>query len=144
MQAWWVILFIAVALSPLVWLRPSPRQRDQMAVRLAARRQGLGMQLAQEDWPYWMEERAPARCAQYHRPRRQGGDSWCFWQVTPGLWQDRWREPCSDAQLLSQLSRLPGDAYKIEANRQMISLFWGEQGGEPALQTVAAVLAELA
>ena len=38
MNAWIVVLLLAAAFSPLVWIVPSRRPRGQMDVRLAARR----------------------------------------------------------------------------------------------------------
>ncbi|VXC39843.1 conserved hypothetical protein [Pseudomonas sp. 8AS] len=145
-MTWWiVVLLVGVALSPLVWLRPSRRQSGQMALRLAARRLGLGMQLVQQEWPHWLECSPPGSCAQYHRARRRGRqDSWSYWQAQPGQWLNQWREPCADEQLLAQLRQLPADVYKVEAGPQMLALYWGERGGEAELQRVAALLAELA
>jgi hypothetical protein len=145
-MTWWIVLLlVGAALSPLVWLRPSPRQRGQMALRLAARRLGLGMQLSQQDWPHWLEGSPPASCAQYHRGRRAGrSDSWIYWQVAPGQWHNQWREPCTDVLMLSRLQGLPGDVYKIEAGPQMVALYWGERGGEEELRRVAEVLAAVA
>lgn len=75
MTTWLVILLLAVMLSPLAWLMPSNRQRGKMALRLEARRLGLAMQLARQDWPHWLESAPPTSCAQFHCPRRrrQGG-----------------------------------------------------------------------
>ena len=145
MTGWIVVLLIAMALSPLVWLRPSRRQSGQMAQRLAARRLGLAMQLSQQEWPHWLPHQPPGTCAQYHRGRRAGrSDSWSYWQVAPGQWCNQWREPCADAAMLERLQALPADVYKVEATPQMISLFWGERGGEEELRAVAALLAQLA
>ena len=145
MTAWVVLLLLIVGLSPLVWLRPSRRQGQQMGMRLAARRAGLGMHLAQQDWPHWLPTQPPSPCAQYHRPRRPGrADSWSYWQLAPGEWVNQWREPCSDALHLEQLGQLPADVYKVEADRQMVALFWGERGGDVELQRVASVLRALA
>ena len=145
MSFWIVALLIGVALSPLAWLRPSPRQNRQMAQRLAARGMGLGMQLASETWPHWLPKEPPGRCPQYHRGRRRGNDDhWCYWQAGAGQWLNQWQEPCVDGRVLEQLARLPSDVYKVEAGRQMISVFWGE-GAEPlALEHIAAALDALA
>lgn len=116
-----------------------------MAVRLAARRLGVGMQLSQQDWPHWLELTPPGNCAQYHCSRRRGRvESWSYWQIAPGQWCNQWREPCVDADLLEHLQRLPADVYKVEAGPQMIALYWGERGGEAELQRVADTLKALA
>ncbi len=108
MTTWLVILLLAVMLSPLAWLMPSNRQRGKMALRLEARRLGLAMQLARQDWPHWLESAPPTSCAQFHCPRRRGREAWCYWQNTPGQWLNQWREPCADDELLDALRSLPG------------------------------------
>lgn len=139
---WWiVILLLAVALSPLTWLVPTRRQRGAMQLRLQARQMGLAMQLAQQDWPYWLASSPPKNCAQYYRVRPKGRvDQWCYWQSEPGQWFDRWREPCTDEALLEQLCHLPADVYKVEAGVQLVSLYWGECGDAIALQHIARFL----
>jgi len=145
MTLWIVVLLLALLLSPLAWLVPSRRQLGRMELRLAARRMGLAMQLSAQDWPHWLPQEPPSPCAQYHRARRAGRtDSWCYWQVAPGQWLNRWREPCTDAALLEQLAGLPADVFKVEAGRQMIALYWGERGEQETLQRIAALLAALA
>ncbi|MDX5374033.1 MAG: hypothetical protein LPK18_16550 [Pseudomonadaceae bacterium] len=145
-MTWWIVLLlIAAVLSPLAWLRPSPRQRGQMELRLAARRLGLGMQLVQQDWPHWLQGHPPASCAQYHRGRRAGQDDrWVYWQVAPGQWCNQWREPCTGEAIHSELEALPADVYKVEAGPQMVALYWGERGGEAELKQVADFLARRA
>ncbi len=141
----WIILLLAVLLSPLVWLLPSHRQRGQMDVRLAARRRGLAMNLSRQDWPHWLERTPPSPCAQYHRARRPGrSDTWSYWQNPSGEWLNQWREPCKDERLLAQFASLPADAYRIEAGVQMIGICWGERGGGEELNRLVAVLDALA
>lgn len=141
MSPWIVLLFIAIALSPLSWLVPSRRQRGLADVRMQARRMGLAMQLMPQDWPHWLEFLPPSPCPQYYSAGRRGRqDSWCYWQAEPGKWLNKWREPCADAELLELLKQLPKDVYKAEANVQMVALCWGERGSEEELQTIADFL----
>src|SRR5690606_29972983 len=103
-MTWWLVpLLIFVLLSPLTWLLPSRRQRGQMGVRLAARRQGLSMQLTPQSWPHWMEPEPPDPCPQYALTRRQGAaQPLDLWQIEPGHWVNQWREPIVDAALLER------------------------------------------
>lgn len=141
MSPWFVLLLLAVMLSPLAWLAPSRRQRGQMDVRLQARRMGVAMQLSPQEWPHWLPRQPPDSCPQYHCARRRGqSDSWCYWQLEPGQWVNRWREPCADQALLPRLEVLPADAFKVEATHQMLSVCWGERGGAEALQTIVDFL----
>ncbi|MDF2641718.1 MAG: hypothetical protein K0R45_990 [Pseudomonas sp.] len=106
---------------------------------------GLAMQLTPQDWPHWLGTQPPSPCAQYHRPRR-GTDrpSWAYWQSEPGVWLNRWREPCTDPALLEQLGTLPADVYKVEADAQMIALYWAEKGEAEVLQRINGLLKALA
>lgn len=141
MSPWIPILLIAFALSPLAWLVPSRRQRGLADVRTQARRMGLAMHLMPQDWPYWLDFLPPSPCPQYYSAgRRARQDSWCYWQAEPGKWLDKWREPCSDAELLEWLQRLPADVYKAEADAQMVALCWGERSSADSLQLIADFL----
>lgn len=145
MTFWIILSIVGVMLSPLVWLRPSRQQGGRMALRMEARRIGLAMQLSAQDWPHWLAKEPPSPCAQYHRPRRSSKPSvWSYWQTEPGVWLNRWREPCDDASLLAHFNTLPADVYKVEADPQMITLYWGEKGDAEVLQRIAAVLKALA
>ncbi len=62
-----VVSILALILSPLSWLRSSRKQSEQMKLRLEARRMGLAMQLAPQQWPHWLEKEPPSPCPQYHR-----------------------------------------------------------------------------
>ncbi len=141
MTGWFVVLFLAVILSPLAWLLPSRRQQGQMQARLQARSMGLAMQLSRQQWPHWLAQQPPGTCAQYHRARRRGHvDTWCYWQASPGVWLNQWREPCGESLLAEQLSSLPADVYKAEATKQLVALCWGEQAKDGALEKVANFL----
>lgn len=140
MSPWLLILLMAIVLSPLSMLAPSRHQRGRMDTRLSARRLGLAMQLTPQEWPYWLVFGPPSSCPQYYLVRRKGKDSWCYWQMEPGQWVNKWREPCECASLLTQLQALPPDVFKVDANEQMLSVYWGERGGKEALSKVAEFL----
>jgi len=142
MLFWLIPLVLLALLSPLFWLLPQKQQGQRMQLRLAARRMGLGMQLAAENWPHWMAH-APNPCAQYQLARQKTGADWRYWQAAPGQWQNQWREPCLDEPLLPLLQQLPEDVYKIEADKQKVSLYWGERGGLENLKKIADVLKKL-
>ena len=141
MTLWIVLLLLLVALSPLTWLLPSAKQRGRMDLRLQARRMGLAMQLAPEQWPYWLQCSPPEPCPQYHRARSRGRqDTWAYWQSEPGMWLNKWQEPCVDEQLAAQLLTLPSDVYKVEATLQMVAICWGERGNAESLQAISTFL----
>ncbi len=64
--------------------------------------------------------------------------------MAPGEWHNRWREPCVEEPLLQLLRRLPADVYQVDANKQMLALYWGERGGEEELKAIVEVMQQLA
>lgn len=145
MTVWIVVSILAVVLSPLAWLRPSRRQSGLIALRMEARRMGLAMQLAPQEWPHWLGQEPPNPCPQYHRPRRSAQSAcWSYWQTAPGCWVNQWREPCVDESLLKHLQTLPSGVFKVEADKQLIALYWNERGEVSVLQSIASVLKALA
>jgi hypothetical protein len=103
------------------------------------------MQLAPQEWPHWLSQEPPSPCAQYHRPRRGNQPAcWSYWQKSPGVWVNQWQETCEDPGLLNHFEKLPGNVYKVEADKQMIALYWGEKGEAEVLQHIDATLKALA
>lgn len=141
-MTWWVVILIILALvGPVAWLLPSSKQKGAINLRLEARRNGVAMQLTPVKWPYWVTPEPPSPCAHYYRERRKGNvDAWAYWQLTPGQWVNQWRELCEDQTLLKQLADLPADVYKVEADHQVVGLYWGERGDREALQRIADLL----
>ncbi|NVZ96833.1 hypothetical protein HX819_21195 [Pseudomonas sp. D6002] len=145
MTVWIVVSILALVLSPLAWLRPSLHSSGRMALRMEARRIGLAMQLTPQEWPHWLKHEPPSPCAQYHRPRRGTTRvTWSYWQLEPGVWVNQWQETCVDEKLLPHFATLPANVYKVEADKQMITLYWGEKGELSVLQDIDAVLKALA
>src|SRR5450830_159072 len=69
---------------------------------------------------------------------------WSYWQLEPGVWVNQWQEQCVDEKLLAHFATLPANVYKVEADRQMIALCWGEKGEVSDLQAIDALLKALA
>jgi hypothetical protein len=141
MNGWVAFLLVLLLLSPLTWLRPSPRQRGVSDLRSEARKHGLSVQMSAQQWPRWLEPQPPRTCAQYLLNRPGTSDSrWCYWQLSAGCWVDQEREPCQDERLLPLLAALPSDAFKVEADRQLLALCWGERGTVQDLERIASLL----
>ena len=60
------------------------------------------------------------------------------------MWVNQWQEVCEDRALLNHFEKLPGNVFKVEADKQMIALYWGEKGEATVLQDICAVLKALA
>ena len=46
--------------------------------------------------------------------------------------------------LLDHFEKLPGNVFKVEADKQIIALYWGEKGEAEVLQQIDATLKALA
>ena len=46
--------------------------------------------------------------------------------------------------MLIHFEKLPANVYKVEADKQMITLYWGEKGDASVLQQIDATLKDLA
>ncbi|MNY74821.1 hypothetical protein D3C86_2139380 [compost metagenome] len=57
---------------------------------------------------------------------------------------NQWQEVCEDPLLLNHFEKLPANVYKVEADKQMITLYWGEKGEADVLQHIDATLKALA
>ncbi|MGA3802287.1 hypothetical protein ACPCYX_31725, partial [Pseudomonas fluorescens] len=87
------------------------------ALRMEARRTGLAIQLAPQEWPHWLHPEPPSPCAQYHRPRRGSQPvCWSYWQKSQGAWVNHWQEIREDRPLLDRFETLPGNALTVEAD----------------------------
>jgi hypothetical protein len=95
---------------------PVAPQSGRMALRMEARRIGLAMQLAPQEWPHWLAGAAQPVCA-VPRPRRGNKPAcWSYWQKSPGVWVNQWQEVCEDRLLLNHFEKLPDNVYKVEAD----------------------------
>jgi hypothetical protein len=52
--------------------------------------------------------------------------------------------PEVDEKLLPHFAKLPANVYKVEADKQMIALYWGEKGEASVLKDIDALLKALA
>ncbi|MNR54570.1 hypothetical protein D3C85_1747810 [compost metagenome] len=60
------------------------------------------------------------------------------------MWVNQWQEVCEDPALLIHFEKLPDNVYKVEADKQMITLYWGEKGEAEVLQHIDTTLKALA
>lgn len=140
----WVVLGLFLIISPAFWLLPSRRQKGQMAMRLAAGRQGIRVSMVRPDWPHWMLDHVANETAQYTWVRKRASQPLVqFWQVSAQIWHNKWREPLEDQDLLVHLQTLPADVWSIEIGPAAVQLTWAERGEVSGLEAVSQVLKSL-
>jgi len=135
----WLIIFVAVMLviSPVLWIKPNPRQKRVARLRTAMRQAGVIVKLETPPlhaargvmphyrWPYPQQRPGPdftlvrdAEAGPALKPYRHG---WC-WRIEPL----RPLPEAAEAPLEALLTRLPLDAMVLESNRNALGLWWWE------------------
>lgn len=152
----WLLIIAVVGLvfAPVMWLKPSPRQRRLVKLRAAARREGVAVRL----------ESPPLHAAR----SRMAAYRWAFTQARPGpdfvlvreqaastslkTFREGWRwrveplrPPSAEAveRLEEALSALPEDALVLECGDHALTLWWEESLGEEALAPLLVRLTAL-
>ncbi len=137
-MTWLIILFVLMlVISPVMWLRPSPRQRRVAGLRSEAMKTGLSVKL---ETPPLHDTRTAMPAYRWHYPPGRPGpdfvlvrDSESGASLRPFAHGWRWRrEPLRplpealETRFKGLLSRLPQDALVIESSRQALTLWWWE------------------
>ena len=152
---WLLIAFIvALIVSPVMWLKPSPKQRRVARLREHARKAGVrvklaapplhaaGKQMPSYRWGYPKEQPGPRFVAV-----RESASSSVLKSVCHG-W--RWRIeplrplPADEQQRLEVLlTRLPQDALVLESDVHGVTLWWYESQGPERFDSYLGDMATL-
>jgi len=166
-----IAFVVLLIVAPIIALLPSARQKEQMALRKAARERGLRTELTTIEDPdpdpgkyrsvTGKELPRELKCIAYRRPRpRPAGWRWLpamEWAVVRGEPADgalpdgwRWDVPLPPAAsdelrstLVSTLESLPDDVVKVDESHYIVSVYWLERGGMEAGEQVARALETL-
>ncbi|MBZ9568768.1 preprotein translocase subunit YajC [Modicisalibacter tunisiensis] len=155
-MTFWLVLGLALLamLSPVVWLRPSPRERRLVGLREAAREAGVSVHFGKPPlhqpegglvayrWRYPQTTPGP-RCVAVR-------DSHASEALKPCAEGWRWRieplRPLTQEQrvaLEAVLAQLPGDALVLESTRDFLWLWWRESQPAAAFEALDARLGTL-
>lgn len=151
-----IILAVVLILGSALWVLPSPRQRQQMALRRDAMRKGLQVKLTRiKDLQYPGEEIA---CIAYRLQRqRVNGPAIATWMLRrhseadgelqiPGWIFDRseGRHRFVDGDAVAAtLAPLPEDVLAVQSTAGALSVYWNERGEMEDVDTILSVLTEL-
>lgn len=167
-----IAFVVLLIIAPIIALIPSARQKEQMALRRAARERGLRPELTTIDDPNPDADQyrsvtgkalpAKLRCIAYRCPRSRP-DNWrslpaIEWSVVRAGGSDdalpvgwRWEvalpEAASDelrSALTSGLASMPDDVIKVDESHYTLSVYWREKGGMDAFEQIARILTGLA
>jgi len=144
-----IAVILLIIIVPIFSVLPSARQREQMAMRKAAREAGVSVELTsiddpnpdQEKYTSHLGKKLPTvvKVAGYRLQRRRIGDwrrlpqvNWCLQKKKKSGWQ--WREEASEhlsAELKDYLDEvvetLPTDVEQVEESGYNIVVYWHER-----------------
>ncbi len=137
-MAWFFILFaLLLVVSPVMWLKPSPKQKRVAALRQQAAKDGVNVKL---EVPPLHGIKTAMPAYRWHYSRQRPGpdfvlvrDDHASASLKPFMHGWRWRhEPLRplpealEARLKGLLERLPQDALVVESHRHALTLWWWE------------------
>ncbi|WP_254275278.1 preprotein translocase subunit YajC [Halomonas sp. 3H] len=146
-MAWFFILFaLMLVISPVMWLKPSPRQRRIADLRSQVMRAGVSVKL---ESPPLHGIKTAMPVYRWHYPQERPGpdfllvrDSHAADALKPFAHGWRWRhEPLRplpaplETRLRSLLGRLPQDALVVESGARALGLWWHESQGFERVST---------
>ncbi len=135
-------LALALVLGNVMMLRPSGRDKALLALRAAARAQGLQVQLQAP--PEWLKPAVPhGLIACYTLFVEEGRSGLSYWRAEQ---RDReWFTKAGDNSLLTALAMPPEAAslLAIEAHSNAVHLFWSESLGPESLPALLALARQI-
>lgn len=154
-MVWLIIVFVLLfVMAPVMWLKPSPRQVRQMALRNGAKQQGVTVKMENPPLHHF---RGTMPAYRWHYPQDAPGpdfvllrDSNASAALEPYYAGWRWRiAPLRDlpesasAPLKALLERLPQDALVIESTPYALTLWWWESQTAERFSTYLADVKQL-
>ncbi|RUR29954.1 preprotein translocase subunit YajC [Vreelandella andesensis] len=135
---WLIIVFILMfVIAPVMWLKPSPKQKRQMALRSSAKKQGVTIKIEKPPLHHF---RGTMPAYRWYFPQQAPGPDFVLVRESNAsealeLYHAGWRwriaplRPLPEtacASLKTLLERLPQDALVIESNSTALTLWWWE------------------
>lgn len=154
-----IVLAITLIIGSMMWILPSPRERQQMHLRKAALACGIRVQLVKLEVKGLRE---PISCTAYGLPWTRGEKPKSLWKyynknADYGQTQSAWQSdivattqpsfeslnPVDLDYLESMLCELPSDWLAVEQRSDATVLYWLEKGEEEAVKRINKVLRAL-
>lgn len=159
-----IALVVALAAGPVMWIRPSPRQKQVASYRQTAAQLGLRVKLvplksigisqeiltAKDGLPFYGTPWDLTNPQEKHLARSMEQFSWCLIRGTyehgahfMGVWDwgtDKQAHTSSYPALKEFLTRLPDDVIACECTGQGVSLGWLEKGKVERVQEISNLL----
>lgn len=150
----WLLIFfcLAVALSPLMWMKSSPRQQQVMASRAMARSLGINVNICRQPDANESDKRLDAIFYWLPWQKDRINQTWVLQRRTRRGWEslfDGWRWVNSQADLSWQetieiiIQDLPTGITAIIANKEGIGMVWDERGDDDLIHNLHQNLIKL-
>ncbi|WP_461482504.1 hypothetical protein [Porticoccus sp.] len=153
-----IVLVLAIIISPMLWLRQTPRQKLVTAMRQQAARAGIQVKLARpadaregegrlEYVRYslpWLPKTASSPLPRMekwmlvHQTRRGDPSPWGDWQ-----WLGREANPVINDAIGAALQGLPPSVSALEASAAGLSIYWQERGELADIEAITSQLTAL-
>jgi hypothetical protein len=141
---------LSLVVGPIMWMQPSPRQKELVQMRMDARAQGLSPQIVPRPeqitqvesdtvakYSYYLREnkRTIVRTKQIFTPRYNDAG------LITG-WRDE-KEHLVTGELAEVMAKLPQSSYLLELVGNSASLYWKEAGGVDQLKIISGTFLQL-
>ncbi len=145
-----VIGVISLMIAPVLWMQPSPRQKQLAALRAKAMALGLSPQIAKR--PSEVSQTEADTVAKYSLLLRENRKTLIMQRLAyRPLYKDEgvisgWLDQDDNAAepaIAQMLSLLPNSSYLVELMGNSVSLYWKEQGEEQDLKIIYSVFSDL-
>ena len=147
MKYFWIVVILALVLSPIIGLKTSPRQKQLAAVRRLAAREGVSVNLARRPDARDDERDLDSTCYRLpwggraphdmrnwvltHNSQRGMEARWQGWR-----WFDGPAPGVLEATLGEILEQLPDGVSGVLMDRAGVALHWDERGGEQQVHAI--------
>jgi hypothetical protein len=145
-MVWLLIIFcLAVAVSPLLWMKSSPRQQQVMACRKKARSLNLNVTICRQPDALDSEKRLDAVRYDMAWQADKSNQSWILHRRSNRGWDScfegwRWLEAEADPAWLkiigTSLETLPLGVSAIVVSQRAIGVIWDERGDADLIENV--------
>jgi hypothetical protein len=145
-----IIGVFSLVVGPIMWMQPSPRQKELAQIRLDARAQGLSPQIVPT--PEQLTQIESDTVAKYSYTSRESKRSIILTKqiFTPQLnkagvitaWSDATGQVVS-GELAKVMAQLPQSSYLLELVGNSASLYWKESGGVEQLKIISDTFLQL-
>lgn len=137
-----IVLGLGLVLAPVMWLRPSPRDKQLQRLRQRAVEKGLRVNLGampQRQGSVKAGDQFDTACYLLPWPKQQliqaekaARQTQAIFRGTDGVWRD--------AGLGDLLSDLPDSAQVVDVNVEGVCVYWRETGTETRVDELAEFL----